>query len=870
MVIMEPSLSSRHGFQALRLLLAGLFALAGFFSSPARATAAAYVSISPITRNAEKSAATLLIAKGGRPMQPVTISVKASAPTRAVAGELAGYLKRITGASFEVRTGDGSSGIVLGTLTDFPTPALNPALAIRNGFDGKEAYAIRTQPKRLLLLAATDKGVPHVAFRFLEDLGCRWFFPHPAWEVVPTIPTLKFGRDITDRPTILSRSIWFEAGSGGDQQNADYVNWKRHNGQAESFVSNAGHNMDVVTHLHQAEFDKHPEYFALRKQADGTFKRDLWSGQLELSNPAVRKMIVDYAVDYFKQNPVADMVSLEPADTTAHSESPESLALGSVSDNVFGMANEAAKALQAAYPGQNKLVGVLSYNAHWDPPSFPLEPNVHVQLSGLGQGKYTGPERDALWPQRSHNLGFYEYFSVWLWSYDHLPGSWTNGVHGLQKGIQDRVARGATAVSAESTSSWGPNGRGYYVTNKLLWNPDADVNALVADFYEKAFGPGAPAMKRYYERLDPDGRLFMSGHLLGLSFQDVNEASLAAKGRPDVQARLDQIKLYLRYVQLDWMRNHEGLPEDQKAANWTAIMTNLYRSRPYALTSWEMIRQQWGGNKYPGRDQADWMVDKPYTHAEIEADFQDGLKHFAAKIRMIGPQLTFSTDLVPVRWPQASPTGIESRQYYQGPLRYLLYSLHGEPLVFTTEAGDAWGGINRFTVTDARGVEIAKGQPKNKETTPHSITVPGPGLYTLDYNDGGSYWNMTVPAGAVATIPLGQTSDYRNSKVMQDTYFYVPKGTKTIEYYYTRTAFHPGGPHQVLDPEGKVRQAVDVNGDYVTVPVPVGMDGKLWRFHEPVLGLFWFNDVPNYFAASPEALLVPREVALRDALEILR
>lgn len=846
----------------------GMLALLAVFYFPLPVVGSAC--INSLTRNAGKSEATILLAKGGKAMQPIVISPKASDSTKAVAGELAGYLKRITGAPFEVKTGDGSSGIVLGTVADFPTPALYPALELRSGFDGKEAYAIRTYPKRLLLLTATEKGVPHAAFRFLEYLGCRWFFPHPAWEVVPAIPALKYRRDITDRPTILSRSIWFEAGSGGDTQNADYANWKRHNSQAESFVSNTGHNMDTIIHLHQVEFDKHPEYYALRRQADGTFKRDPGSWQLELSNPAIRKMIVDYAVDYFKQNPSADMVSLEPADTTAHSESPESLALGSVSDNVFGMANEAAKALQVAYPGQNKMVGVLSYNAHWDPPSFPLEPNVHVQLSGLGQGKYTGPERNALWPQRSHNLGFYEYFSVWLWSYDHLPGSWTNGVHGAQRGFQDRAARGATAVSAESTSSWGSNGRGYYVANKLLWNPDINVDAVLADFYAKAFGPGAPAMKRYYERLDPDNRPFMSGHLLGLSFRDVNEASLAAKDRPDVQARLDQIKIYLRYVQLDWMRNHEGLPDDQKAANWTAIMTNLYRSRPYALTSWEMIRQQWGGNKYPGRDQADWMVDKPYTYAEIEADFQDGLKHFSTKIRAIGPQLKFSNDLVPVRWPTVAPevAGVESRQWYQGPMHYVLYSLHGEPLEFTTEAGDAWGGINRFTVTDAKGVEIVRGQPKNKETMPHTIAVPERGAYTLNYDDGGSYWDMTVPSGKAATIPLGQTSDYRNSKVMQDMYFYVPKGTKTIEYFYTKTAFHPGGPHQVLDPAGNVQKAVDVNGDYVSVPVPAGMDGKLWRFHEPVLGLFWFNNLPNYFAASPDALLIPREVMLKDGLEV--
>lgn len=63
-------------------------------------------------------------------------------------------------------------------------------------------------------------------------------------------------------------------------------------------------------------------------------------------------------------------------------------------------------------------------------------------------------------------------------------------------------------------------------------------------------------------------------------------------------------------------------------------------------------------------------------------------------------------------------------------------------------------------------------------------------------------------------------------------------------------------------------ETVDVNGDYVKVPVPEGMDGKLWQFETPVLGFYRFSNVPNYIAASPHALLVPREVAVKDGLQI--
>jgi hypothetical protein len=97
-----------------------------------------------------------LIAGDGRAPAAITISRNASDATKAVAGELAGYLKQITGAEFAVRPGNGSTGIVLGTLAEFPNPDLAKPLEMQDQFDGKEAYAIRTETNRVLLIGATD------------------------------------------------------------------------------------------------------------------------------------------------------------------------------------------------------------------------------------------------------------------------------------------------------------------------------------------------------------------------------------------------------------------------------------------------------------------------------------------------------------------------------------------------------------------------------------------------------------------------------------------------------------------------------------------------------------------------------------------
>src|SRR3990172_4535924 len=138
--------------------------------------------------------------------------------------------------------------------------------------------------------------------------------------------------------------------------------------------------------------------------------------QLCVSNPAVRALAVQYALDAFAKDPARDMISLETSDGGDHCECRACRALGNISERAFGLANEAARGVGAKHPG--KMVGMLAYNDHCEPPSFSLEPNVYVQsTAGFIRGRYTHDELMALWPRVCRNLGFYEYFSVWLWDF---------------------------------------------------------------------------------------------------------------------------------------------------------------------------------------------------------------------------------------------------------------------------------------------------------------------------------------------------------------------------------------------------------------------------------------------------------------------
>src|SRR5262249_37987330 len=149
-------------------------------------------------------------------------------------------------------------------------------------------------------------------------------------------------------------------------------------------------------------------------------------------------------------------------------------------------------------------------------------------------------------------MGYYEYFSVWLWDFDMPPGGRAADRKLVQERIRDYVRNRGTSLDCESGNNWGIHGLGYYVANKLMWNPEDDREAIEKDFFEKAFGPAAGPMRRYYERLDPGNGSIVSEHLLALCLRDLDEASRLAKDRPDVLARLAHLKQYQHYVRLRW------------------------------------------------------------------------------------------------------------------------------------------------------------------------------------------------------------------------------------------------------------------------------------------------------------------------------
>jgi hypothetical protein len=223
---------------------------------------------------------------------------------------------------------------------------------------------------------------------------------------------------------------------------------------------------------------------------------------------------------------------------------------------------------------------------------------------------------------------------------------------------------------------------------------------------------------------------------------------------------------------------------------------------------------------------------------------------------------TFSADLVPTKL--TGPAAV-STQHYQGSARYAAYSRGGEEITVTVTPGTiAWyrnRADARYTLRSADEVVVAQGRlPLDGEGHRLALKVPKAGLYWFKFEDSAAGWKVVAEAGVPLTVALPRDRALSHQGHMQRMYFYVPKGVKRIDYYWQ------GGPHKVVGPDGKVVEEVKPSGEFVSVAVPEGADGKAWSFTELALGHLWFFNVPNGLAASPGALLVPREVVEGDGI----
>jgi hypothetical protein len=418
----------------------------------------------------------------------------------AAGGVLADWIEKITGVRLPVAGKAPKDGLAIYVgkaalaaglrLDDIDSPTREGLRIVSDG---------QTQ---IFLAGQSEDATVKAACRFLEQLGCRYFMDHPLGEVYPRAKTLTVGKlDLTEKPGFLLRKIW------GSQWTGPSL-WKIWNGEGGTPLSTQ-HAWGA--YVDQSLFDTHPEYFARR---DGERKKGDWYCT---SNPELREVFAQGVIARGGSNP-----SISPPDGTGYcqcdacraQDDPKSIEPSSGSVNVTNRYVDFfdAVAREVAKVHPEWLLSFYCYADYTQPPTtnIKLSSNLVAWIAPIRYSRFhwigsrnsssTMQLADVIdrWAVSARHIAYRTYnynlaeclvpFSkVSVWAHD----------------IPYLKAKGCLAINLESLANWEIYGPHMYQSIRLAYEPGADADAMMEDYFLKFYGPQAgPFLKQYWLAID--------------------------------------------------------------------------------------------------------------------------------------------------------------------------------------------------------------------------------------------------------------------------------------------------------------------------------------------------------------------------------
>lgn len=265
---------------------------------------------------------------------------------------------------------DGSA-ILYGVAGKKPFKNVDPSRMPTHGFQ------IRTEPKRLIIVGASEQGASNAMdWALRERVGVRWYMPTRLGEEVPVQKETTFSpMDLTLGPDIPARTsdaryygtIWNRTPRGMNRDRMSRHIWT-----------------EIVRPTDKNKRD-HPERFALTSRKEVPNKdwllKFLWkdgtgavrSNQVCTTHPVVLQLFVAAAMHHFRENPSSRMYSVEPNDfhdfcTCERCQSLDHrLGDGPLMNRLTYFYNEIATEVEKEFP--DKRLGFYAYSSHVAPPT---------------------------------------------------------------------------------------------------------------------------------------------------------------------------------------------------------------------------------------------------------------------------------------------------------------------------------------------------------------------------------------------------------------------------------------------------------------------------------------------------------------------
>jgi hypothetical protein len=447
------------------------------------------------------SASELIVTEGSIARAPVVVAADAGPWEKKAAADLSKYVGLMSGATVPVVNVAPASGpaIIVGRAAIAADRGMAAALK-RAGkahpVVQSDVVAVRRVGQRLYIAGSNDESQYFAASWLLQQWGCRWYMPTAFGEVVPEHSRLSVGAlDFVYAPPFEIRRYWIAW--NGDATGAE--DFQRRNFMSGATMPGYGHALD--------------QYTADIAPPGGTHFNVPFAAPRTAEHVAA-KVDADYAAGKDISLAIADgdYANLDPADKALGGDYDPYMLAPSLSDAMMVLYNNVGRILRRRHPHSRALIGGMAYSNVTRPPRHILTApsNLVMWIAPID----IDPNHAMDDPRSPPKLEYRDMVARWskvmggrlaIYDYDQGMMVWRD----IPNPSQQVFARDAKiyrdlnilGIQTESRGALSTTFLNLFFRGQLMWNPDADVQALLREFYPGFYGPAAAPMERYWRRI---------------------------------------------------------------------------------------------------------------------------------------------------------------------------------------------------------------------------------------------------------------------------------------------------------------------------------------------------------------------------------
>jgi hypothetical protein len=570
---------------------------------------------------------------------------------------------------------------------------------------------------------------------------------------------------------------------------------------------------------------------------------------------------------------------------------------------------------------------LYSYAFHDVPPHINLDPRIRVMIAGYP--KHRGLREWKRFPKQQdvaaafrlmlprEPSGEYRIPSIAYYA-DHtlegIPARWGAAPARLVADLRPTYDAGIRALTCETDFNFGKYGLAYYLMAKVMWNAELSADELDAirnRWLERAYGTAWREMRAYYDFMLPENFSVNAPAAWAKAIRliDAADAKLDPAREPAAQRRLDDLKQYWYFYYL--------VDTGALQAKSPELVEFLWKGQMSYMTAMHMVLHRafgWNDARVTAHVPEE-MTRGPahYTPDETAAWWKRILGHwptvdvavFADAVLADGrPARDVDVnDLVQIAefQPLAAGKPFHFNSAQAPPTHFVTTARAGSPIGFRfgwnsgpelrfygpkdvpygVEHWDRearqWTPVVDVTLTTV-ATHVVKNEMDGRERHVAEVEFAAPrdGTYRFEVGRGGFGVSLTSlgydftngtyhrrPPFCFADRPSGLTQD--------PVYFYVPKGTRTLDLEVWDS--HNKKQLQLyrgLSEKGPIKsRSIDIGrrGTH-RIALEPGEDGNLAQIGGNGFAFPMLYSVPTYWAKCPAELLVPRAIAQADGWKI--